>query len=227
MTRQPFSRFAAASLAPLPRYVTTPPPKKSVDDLPPDLVAGMAARYLMLLALSWDYVETIQQLAKLLNAHQTKAASRRIHELRRAYNQRLAGSLSDHDVCAQKRIALLFEQICRPHLNKLHWALRNETKQRHPGLAEDWLDLVEAVDTALTVLDAASSYAHNCDSVLRAQGVAGHSMLTADISELIRLLPLFAGDCYNSKSEARKLTSRIRLNELKKIDLVDEHGNEM
>lgn len=198
-------------------------PRKSVNDLPVDEIAGMAGRLFMLLALAWDYVETVQQIAKMLGASETKPASRRINELRRIYDQRRSYSLSGYEVNAEREVALIFEKVCSDHMRKLHWALCNE----HPGLSKDWLDLIEAVDAALTVLMAAVLYGKECDATLRRQGVYGHSIITAEILELVQLLPIFAGDCYKKDSPARKLTARVLLNEIKRIDLIDENGNEL
>lgn len=198
-------------------------PRKSVDDLPVDEIAGMAGRLFMLMSLAWDYVETVQQIAKVLRASETKPASRRVNELHRIYDQRRSYSLSGYEVNAEKEVALIFEEVCSGHMRKLHRALCNE----HPDLSKDWLDLVEAVDTALTVLMAAILYGKECDATLRSQGVCGHSIITAEILELAQLLPIFAGDCYMKDSPARTLTTRILLNEVKRIDLIDENGNEL
>lgn len=215
-----YSVFSGSSL-------TLPPGHQpTIDDFPPDEVAGMAARLLMLLNLAWDYVETIQQIAGLLEISDTRRVSRRVNELRRAHYQRLSYSLNGSDIDGGKKVALLFESVCSEHLRKFHWAIINEIKREHPALESEYADLLEAVYTAMTVLESAMLFGKECDGRLRAHGVKGNSTLTPEVRELSRLLPLFAGDCYNPHSQVRTLTARILLNEVKGIDLVDEHGKE-
>lgn len=222
MNNTPFSVFAARGNLPLNQLKR----EKDVYDMPFDEIAGMASRMCIMLALAWDYTDTIKQIARTLRLDVTKRIGRQIDELRRVYEQRFSNSLRDKESEVNKAVALLFEDVCQEHFRKLHWSLRNEIKQAFPDLRDNYVDLLEAVDTAITVFEAARLFTEECDAKLRAQGVNGNPMLPPEIRKTMRLLPLFAGDSYNFRSRARAITARILMNEIKLNSLVDERGKE-
>lgn len=228
MTNYPINRVPAAIYAMCGTPLRAPSAKpRTIDDIPVDKVAGMAARLFMLLNLAWDYVETIQQIAKTLHPDGSKRISRRISELRRIYEQRRSYSLRDSEVAKERHVALLFEELCKPHLRKLHYSLVNEIQKTRPGISPDEMNLSEAVNTALAVLDAVKLYGDKCDAYIKAQGVEGHSILTDELYELRGLLPRFAENVYVADGTARGLTARILFNEIQQIDLIDEKGKEL
>lgn len=198
--------------------------KKSIDDIPVDIIAGMAARLYMLLNLAWDYVETIQQVAKLMRLDSAKKVSRRINELHQRYDQRRSYSLTDKEVLLERKIALLFETFCSPHLTKLHYSLTNEIKRAWPEIGADDVYLAEAVETAATILDAVIMFGKECDSYISSQGVTGHSVITGEILELYRMLPQFMPRNIKIEGSARKLTAKILFNEIKQLELIDNDG---
>lgn len=215
----PYSRFnpgvAKAVLLP------SAAPAKTIYDVPVEIVAGMASRLLLLLNLAWDYVETVHEISRTLRVGSTKRTSRRIRELKRIYDQRRSRHIdSDHEN-KERDLALLFEQLCAPHLTKFHYTLTNEIKRECPDASEDETYLIEAVMTALTMLDAAVLYGADCDAQIRSMGVSGNSIITPEIKELIRLLPEFTAGRFNTENPTRRLTARIILNEIKQIELCE------
>lgn len=212
-----YSRFSAAGARPDP----APPPTKTIYEVPQEIVADIAVRLLMLLNLAWDYVETIHEISRTLRTSATKRTARRIRELQRIYEQRRSRHISNSDEVKERRIALLFEALCAPHMKKLHYALTNDIKHQCPEATEDETYLIEAVMTALTMLDAAKLYGAVCDAQIRDMGVDGSSMITPEIKELGRLLPEFTAGRFNTANPIRELTARRFLNEVRQIELCE------
>lgn len=83
----------------------------------------------------------------------------------------------------------------------------------------------QAVQMAMTVIDAMRLYAARCDRWVGSFGVRGrHSMLHDFFPRLAMLLPEFAGDCYDPASPSRKATAAILEKELSNIELYDDYG---
>lgn len=219
-TPHAYSRFSAppgeATLLPTP-----PPPVKTIYDVPVEIVAGMASQLYLLFNLAWDYVETIHEISRTLRMAEAKRITRRIRELKRIYDQRRSRHIDGDHEGKERNLALLFEQLCAQHLTKLHYTLTNEIKRECPDTSEDETYLIEAVMTALTMLDATILYGAECDAKIRSMGVSGNSIITPEIKELIRLLPEFTAGRFNTSNPARDLTARIILNEMKQIELCE------
>ena len=210
----PPSQFVSGSRVPAPA-----PPAKTIYDIPVEIVSNMAVKLFMMLNLAWDYVETILEISQTLRLEPGKQLARQIRRNQRIYHQRRAAHISNSDEPKERNLALLFETLLSPHLNKLHYARSSEIKHRCPAATTDESYLIEAVATALTMLDATLLYGAECDARIRALGVSGNSIITPEIRELSRLLPKFLAGRFDPNIPARNLTARIILNELRQIEL--------
>ena len=218
-----YSRFSAPAGEATILSAPSPPPRKTIYDIPVEIIAGMATRLFFLFNLAWDYVDTIHEISRTLRMTDAKRTARRIRELKRIYDQRRSRHIDSDNEHKERKLALLFEQICQPHLTKLHYSLSNEIKRDCPGASEDEAYLIEAVLTTLVVFDAAVLYGADCDARIRSMGVSGNPIITPEIKELIRLLPEFIPGHFkfDAQSETRKLTARILFNEIKQIELCE------
>lgn len=204
-----------------------PKPKaRSFADVPREEISPRAVKLFVFAALTWDYVDTVLDIASQMRLRNgTQKVSRRIRELRDDYNRVRSRSLDEAHFAEEWRLAQLFEKINKVHLAKLNYALKAETSHDY-ALDEDYEMLVVAVQTAMTLLDALRMYAAECDAMIRRYYPAPHSILPPQVAELSGLVPLFAGNCYNAASEARRLTARILLNEINAISIRRDDGDE-
>lgn len=198
------------------------PSQKTTKDIPQRPLARMAAKLYLLGALAWDYADTVCNIAASLRIDATKPVSRAVRELKREYDRFRSRSLCDADIKKESELALLFEELCESHFAKLNYGVSSD--KLTTGLDKDYELLIKSVQMAMTVIDTMKLYAADCDKWIREQGVNAHSILADHYLRLATLLPQFAGDCYNANMEARKLTAKILLNEIKNIEIHDEHG---
>lgn len=215
MNDQTLARFY-----PLPNYRTPlHPPEPDPKDIPADLALRMAIKLHLLAALAWDYADTVINWAgKAMNQQETKQLSRQIRQLRSDHDRLRSRTVDDETVHKEFGLAMLFENICADHLSKLRFGLCNELRKTFPDLSEKSFTLLMAVQELLTLTDAMKLYADECDVTIRTYGMYQHSILCDQLAQLARLAPGFAGDRY-FHPEARRLTAKILLNELKRIDL--------
>lgn len=201
------------------------PRKKTLDDLPQREFMRRGFKIFVLGALAWDYTDTVLNEAKRLNLpDETKKITRTIHELRKDFDSVHAQSITlRKDRERELEVALDFEDLCRAHLDKLVYGLNND--KIVADLVRGHKMLVNAVQQAMTVIDAMKLYAVRCDTWIRSHGVEGkNSMLPVHFIALAKLLPELAGDCYNADSEARRITARVLVKELERIELYDDEG---
>ncbi len=196
--------------------------RRTFDDIPPDHHARMAIKMFLLGALVWDYTDTVLDIAAQMRITQVKKLSRTIREVRADYESLRRRSLSAYDIDKEWKLAQLFEGINRPHIQALCRGLLNEI-HRDTALDDEYVTLVEAVQIALTLLDALRLYAAKCDDYIRSCYPAPHSILPDHFRRLAVLLPEYAGDSYDSHSQTRALTARILFNEITRIEL---YGND-
>lgn len=201
-----------------PRLVSQRP--KEAADLPQKPLARMAVIIFMLGSLAWDYADTCCNIAASMKIDPLKKLSRAVRQLRREYDSFRSPLMRGESIAEESRLALMFEEICEEHFVRLNYGVDSEKKISR--LNTDHKMLVNAVQMAMTVLDTMKLYAAECDKWIRSQGFDGHSILADHFVRLAILLPQFAGDCYNPASEARRLTARILLKEIKQIDICRE-----
>lgn len=189
---------------------------KTFEDLPQRQLQAMVTKLYLLCFLGWDYTFTVLDIAVQRRIHQTKPLCRAVRKLKHDYDRQRALNAEDTEI--EMVLAEMFEDGAREHLNKLSYGLQNEIAAY--GLDDENMYLVQAVQMAMTVVDAVRMYARECDTWIREQGVkTRHSILSDHFTALGRLLPEFAGDCYDRHSETRYITAMIILNEIKKLEI--------
>lgn len=206
----------------LPAITALRPRAKTLDDLPEKPRLRMMAVISIVGSLAWDYADTVLDIAVLLRDPRTKKLSRAVRQLRADYESFRRPFLSSSDTERERELGLLFESLCEPHFSRLCWGVAAE--KATAGLGGDSMAMVQAVHTAMAVLEAMALYAGECDRWIREQGVSGRSILPSHFRGLSILLPEFAGDCYAGDSEARRITVRILLNEINSIEIYDDNG---
>lgn len=202
--------------------VFSKPARKSLDDVPQKELAHMTVKLYLIGALAWDYTDTVLDIASQLRiGGAIKKLSRTVRELHRDYDRMRALDLDSEHVRQEWKLAELFESINKRHFTHLCNGLLTEIR-RDNSLNKEYEALVEAVQIALTMLDAMKLYARQCDAFIRKYyPEAPHSILPDHFMQLSVLLPEYAGDCYNSHSHTRELTARILLNEINRIELYE------
>ena len=195
-------------------------PRKSLDDVPQLKLGYMAVKVYLIGALVWDYTDTVLDIAAQMRlGGGCKKLARAIREIHKDYDYIRSKDLNSNHVKREWELAELFEDINKETFSRLCNGLINEIRH-DTNLDKDYETLVEAVQIAMTVLDALRLYADQCDKVIRKYYPnAPHSILPDHFTKLAMLLPEYAGNCYNRNSEARYITARILLNEINKIEL--------
>lgn len=211
-----------------PQYKTgvllSPKPKyKSLDDLSINDRARMVVKLCLLGALAWDYTDTVLNLAAQMKIQETKALSRAVRQLKREYDQYRSGIIRDKDIRHEKRLSELFEDINSTAFSRLCQGLNTEIGHSL-NLTPEYASLVCAVQMAMTVIDAMKLYAADCVRWMRDQGIQNPGIMPPFFPRLAQLLPAYAGDCYDPKSESRRITAHILFKEVNAIELYDENG---
>lgn len=191
------------------------------DKIPHEMLKFMAIKMYLMAALTWDYVDTIIDMAAQMKINECKAVSRQIRELRRDYDQFRASDLDDKHCKAEWELAQLFEDCFKTHFRKLHYGLKTEISKKH-DLDPEWQMLVEAVQTAMTMLDALVHYAKHCDEKIKQYINAPHSILLDHFTRLRELVPYYAGDCYDKDLPSRTITAKILCNEMINLEFLDD-----
>lgn len=196
------------------------PRRKTIHDVPRNLLVRMSVKTYLLGALAWDYADTVLDIAAQMRiGGPTKKLSRSVRALRADYDRIRAKDLDDDFLKREWQLAETFENINKNHINKLCFGLVNEI-HRDTRLDPDYVALVEAVQMAMTILDTMRLFARQCDEqIVKYYPGAPHSILPNHFISLSILLPQFAGDCYSHHSQSRQITARILLNEINEIEL--------
>ena len=204
----------AVSVPKKPRFVPI------VDAVPRDILLHWAANLYTLMNLGWDYVETVLDVVIQMRLSETKPLVRRVRQLRREYEQFRSRAIDGKAERNERECAEAFEDFVQKHLSRLFNALEFETKKQ--DIRKDYATLVIATQQAMTILDAVKAYARRCDREIRERyrvDVPDMCMVQKEFMALYDLVPQFAGDCYDAKLPARKLTAGILIKELLKTDI--------
>lgn len=194
----------------------------SLDDVPQDELVYRTIKIYLIGALAWDYSETVLDMAAQMRIAETKKLSRTIRSIRRDYDSLRAQDLDEYHLRREWELAEHFETIVARNFAQLRNGLIDEMRYRH-RLNRDNELLVESVQIAMAVLDALMLYAVQCDEFIRKYYPgAPHSILPDHFKLLAKLLPEFAGDCYDRDSMSRQITAKILLNEINAIEM---YGN--
>lgn len=196
---------------------------KAVTDIPQIPLYRNAVKLYLLCALAWDYTDTTLDIAAQLKIQATKKATRVIRQCRVDYMKMRSESLDEQHLEHEVELAELFEQLNAKVFKQAHYGFSNEIYSRFGDLSKSYIALVESVQQALTVIDAAKTFAIEADQFNRRYYPAARTILPPQIEQISGLLPEYAGDCFY-QSPTRKITSRILFNSLKEIDLYDENG---
>lgn len=189
-------------------------------DIPQKELVYRAIKLFILGSLAWDYADSVLDMAaqRKMGGH-FKKVSREIRALRRDYDSLRGQDLDEHHLQIEQRCVEQFEDINKSNIRKLCYGLLNEIR-RQGNLDRDDELFVEAVQMAMTVLDALLMYAEQCDKFIRTYyPAAPHSMLNDHFRRLHELLPVYVKDYCNPDSQSRFISARILLNEINKIEL--------
>lgn len=204
----------AVSVPKRPRFV------EIADAVPQDVLLHWAANLYTLMNMGWDYVETVLDVVIQMRLSETKPLVRRVRQLKREYEQFRSRAIDGKAERNERECAEAFEDFVQKHLSRLFNALEFETMKQ--DIRKDYATLVIAVQQAMTILDAVKAYARSCDREIRERyrvDVPDMCMVQGEFMKLYGLIPQFAGDCYDAKLPARKLTAGILINELSKTDI--------
>lgn len=204
--------------------IKTPPPKrpkKSIEDIPEDLLVEWSFKLFALMSLSWDYIDTICDQCVRLKLPPTKPLVREIRSLKRDYDRFRSHVMRPRMERDEIEHGLRFEEAFRADFERLTNGIELEVNKL--DLTYDHRLLVVAVQQALTLMDAVKIYARWCDSEIAKFDVwvCDCCMVQTEFMKLYDLVPQFAGDCYQLDIEARKLTAGILVNRLKGMKLTD------
>lgn len=196
----------------------------TIEDMPKRLLLRLAAKTYILMALAWDYIDTITDMAAVMRISELKGLCRTIKAIRRSYDQFRSRSINDASTKAEMERAVDFEEYCHEHLSKLFYSICNGISKFK--LTDDYKSFLVGVYQALTVLDAVRLYGEYVDSRLKQHGIPTlHlTIIEDDFIKLFKLIPLFAGDCYIPDMECVRLTAKILVNKMHNVQLSDERG---
>lgn len=199
------------------------PKPAMVDDLPEDERAARVVKLGMLSSLAWDYIDTVLGISSKMRIEYLREVSRVIREIKREYDQSRSRVLYAESILKETELGLLFEDINKGAFSKLCQGLKTETG-RIRDLDDDKSMLVCAVQMAMTLIDAVKLYAADFDRWMESHGVRGMTAMPPHLTLLAILLPQFAGDCYDARSQSRRITARVLFNEIRAIETWDENG---
>lgn len=200
--------------------------RKTKEDLPHDILARMVAKSCILGALAWDYTDTVLNIAARMRIGKTKPLSRAVKKLHDEWRWFRHGVIDAGHLDKETELAMLFEDINTKAFSRLCQGLRLEIG-RDTQLSEDFTMLVCAVQMAMTVIDTLKLYDARCGQWMESQGVPGLTVIPHHYGRLALLLPEFAGDCYNPKSEARRITAKILYNEIMRVELYEDNDKKI
>ena len=200
--------------------------EKTIDDLSIDTRVRMVIKIGLLGTLAWDYTETVLDIARQMKIKDMVKVSRAIQQVKREHDIFRRKSIKDDDSEFLGGLTDLFEQINQKAFTRLCGGLDVEIGKM-ADLNAEYVYLVKAVQMVMTVLDAMKLYDADCRAWIVSEGVKDHTFIPHHFDQLARLIPLYAGDCYDPKSASRKITARILYNEVKNIELYDGKGNKV
>lgn len=137
----------------------------------------------------WDYIDTLNDLAKILHIRETRHCSRALNELWRDYDRTRSQSL---DWSHRKQIADHAQQFI-DESTPLQWAwkvIHSEMKRKNPDLSPDWVMFLAQADLVCSMFAALIRYARHFDAkVTEKAGRKLHSLLPDEIYKMQRIIP--------------------------------------
>lgn len=200
--------------------------EKTLDEQFKNECAIKVVKVSMLGNIAWSYTDTVLDMAAHMKIVAVKKVSRLIRQIKRDYEVFRHMALKYDDKTFLNEISDLFEEINSEAFTKLCNGLDIEIGKKADLDAEN-VYLVKAVQMVMTVLDAMRLYDADCRTWIVSQGVSDHTFISHHFDQLAVLIPQYAGDCYDPKSESRRITARILYNEVKNIELYDENGKQI
>lgn len=76
----------------------------------------------------------------------------------------------------------------------------------------------------MTLYDSLVLYDGDCMAWMESEGVPNHTVIPGIIARMARLLPGYAKGCYDPASPTRRIIANVLYNQIKEIELYDEHG---
>lgn len=201
----------------------TPPNNKTAEDLSDTIRLRMVVKMLLLGTLAWDYTDTVLKIAAQMQIQETKKVSRAIKEIKREYDQFISPMLHGDDTRFLSGLSVLFEDVNAKAFKRLCDGLAVEIGSKVTPSDEE-MYLLKAVQMVMTVLDAMNLYDADCRAWMEAEGVPNHTVIPSHFARLAILIPQYAGNCYDPKSESRRITAKILYNETKLIELYGDDG---
>lgn len=193
--------------------------KKTIRDVPKEILADMSIRLFALMNLTWDYIDTICDLCVSLRISETKPLVRTVRELKREYDKfRWSVVDSDHEK-KETNTGLEIEEKLSADFDRLFNGVELEVNRLK--LKREHKTLVIATQQALTLMDAVKIFARRCDKKIASYDVwvCDCCMVMTEFMKLYPLIPEFAGDCYQPDLDARKLSAGIIANKLHDLEL--------
>ncbi|MCM1165185.1 MAG: hypothetical protein NC110_00210 [Ruminococcus sp.] len=141
----------------------------------------------------WDYIDTLNDLAKILKVRETRHCSRALNELWRDYD-RTRSRILDYD--HRKNIADHAEQFIEESPT-LQWAwnvIHSEYRRKNPDLLPDWVMFIAQADLVCSMFAALIRYArHFDDMITKKAGRKLHSILPDEIYKMQKIIPEYMG----------------------------------
>lgn len=193
--------------------------KKTIEAVPLEVQLRLSFKLFALMNLAWDYVDTLCDLCIAEKLSETKPLVRRIRELKRDYDKFRWRSMDKDSVNQEEERGLYIEDQLKGDLKKLQYGLENDIAKL--DLTPRSFNLVLATQQALTLMDAVKDYARRCDKVIASYNVwiSDCCLVLPQFLALFNLVPQFAGDCYQSNLNARKLSAGIIANKLQLMEV--------
>lgn len=158
--------------------------------------------------LAWGYIDTVIKLASDKRISELKEVARRLRQAQRAYEKQRHSYLLDDISEHMAVISDSLEEECEVQLNQLCFGVANDRSAS--GLEGPDMMLVKAVQMAMTILDAIAANDRLTDTYISSHHISDTARrYDAYFVIARRLVPLFAGDCYAPRLEARRIVARF------------------
>jgi hypothetical protein len=199
-----------------------------LDFVPDVAVSRMATLIYILSALSWDYVDSVLDIAAYQKrGGELKTNSRMIRKLKEDYDHTRCYFGIDGEIRKnENELALLFEQLCDVELKQIYV----DTKQLlGENASTSNLELVGATQTALAVIDTLKLFADKCDALIAifSRIESEHSILQDHFKVLRKLLVPYLLDTAQVTSQARVPAMRAMLTEIMNLPLTSDETDDM
>lgn len=194
--------------------------KSDLRSIPENIFIDWSYRLLFIMNLAWTYIETCLDMAAILRIKELKPVSRRIRELKREYDIFRHSSMTDKMLRFETEMGEKFEDTFINDFKMLYFNLDSEVAKH--DLNAEYRQLVIAVQQCLTVMQATREYCARCESTMRTEyGITPppDCMIQKEFIETMRLIPLYAGDCYEADSPTRRTCANALANRLEKFPI--------